>query len=331
MADLAPSTIRTFDAFPKVDSAYTTRTSRNGIISVVIILFIACFSVSEFSRYLSGQETHRFSVEKKIEQRMRLNVDITVAMECEVLHIHVQDATGDLIVTDGILKKSPSEFNTLDTESLLSHREDDPSLTAALSARKGGFRKRVKTGNSCRIWGSLFLNRVMGDFHITALGHGYGGMIHLDHDRMNFSHVIREYSFGDLYPNLINPLDGIYTRTEENFYRFQYYLSVIPTTYRGQFRTITTNQYAVTEHSQSLIRGIPGIFFKYDIEPLSLTVIANRISFFPFLIRLMSIIGGILVCAEWVVRFLEMCSMKMVEKSSNSLGMLDKPEKSEEW
>ncbi|OLL23031.1 ER-derived vesicles protein 41 [Neolecta irregularis DAH-3] len=315
MDDLVPSTIRTFDAFPKVDSAYTTRTSRN---------------VSEFNRYLGGQETHRFSVEKKIEQRMRLNVDITVAMECEVLHINVQDATGDLIVTDGILKKSPSEFNTLDTESLLSHRADDPSLKAALNARKGGLKKRVKTGDACRIWGSLFLNRVMGDFHITAIGHGYGGLMHLDHDRMNsasvlmlikgmnFSHVIREYSFGDLYPNLVNPLDGIYTRTEESGLLS---FPILP----------LYNSNYVPRSSQPLKSGIPGIFFKYDIEPLSLTVTANRISFFPFLIRLTSIIGGLLVCTEWVVRFLEMCSMRMLARSSNSLGILDKPEKNEEW
>lgn len=42
---------------------------------------------------------------------------------------------------------------------------------------------RGTAADSCRIYGSLNLNRVQGDFHITARGHGYAEMFaeHLDH------------------------------------------------------------------------------------------------------------------------------------------------------
>ncbi|TXC85858.1 hypothetical protein, partial [Streptomyces sp. ISID311] len=37
--------------------------------------------------------------------------------------------------------------------------------------------------DSCRVYGSLELNKVQGDFHITARGHGYMEMgAHLEHE-----------------------------------------------------------------------------------------------------------------------------------------------------
>lgn len=45
-----------------------------------------------------------------------------------------------------------------------------------------------------------------------------------------------------------------------------------------------------------------GIFFKYDIEPMSLTVRERTTTFLQFLIRLAGIVGGILVCSDFGFR-----------------------------
>lgn len=44
--------------------------------------------------------------------------------------------------------------------------------------------RRGETSDACRIYGSLEGNKVQGDFHITARGHGYmeWGAQHLDHE-----------------------------------------------------------------------------------------------------------------------------------------------------
>lgn len=34
----------------------------------------------------------------------------------------------------------------------------------------------------------------------------------------NFSHVINELSFGEYYPKLVNPLDGIVSTTDESMF-----------------------------------------------------------------------------------------------------------------
>lgn len=47
---------------------------------------------------------------------------------------------------------------------------------------------------------------------------------------------------------------------------------------------------------------MPGIFFKYDIEPLSVRVTEHRTPFIRFFIKLVNIIGGVLVSGNWVYK-----------------------------
>jgi hypothetical protein len=52
-------------------------------------------------------------------------------------------------------------------------------------------------------------------------------------------------------------------------------------------------QYAVTDYSRSFEhnKGVPGIFFKYDLEALALTIRERTTSLYQFLIRLVGVIG----------------------------------------
>lgn len=51
-----------------------------------------------------------------------------------------------------------------------------------------------------------------------------------------------------------------------------------------------------------LLLSLPGIFFKYDIEPMSLTIEERTTSLIDFLVRLAGIVGGILVCSNYAWR-----------------------------
>ena len=46
-------------------------------------------------------------------------------------------------------------------------------------------------------------------------------------------------------------------------------------------------------------RAVPGIFFKFDIEPILLTVRAERDSFLRALVRIVNVISGVLVGGGW--------------------------------
>jgi endoplasmic reticulum-Golgi intermediate compartment protein 2 len=65
-------------------------------------------------------------------------------------------------------------------------------------------------------------------------------------------------------------------------------------------KTIWTNQYAVTEQSHLVGETmVPGIFVKYDIEPVLLLVSEEMGSSIALLIRLVNVIAGVLVAGGW--------------------------------
>ena len=69
---------------------------------------------------------------------------------------------------------------------------------------------------------------------------------------------------------------------------YQYYLHVVPTTYIApRSAPLYTAQYSVTHYTRVLDhhRGTPGIFFKFDLEPLQLTIHQRTTTLVQFLVR----------------------------------------------
>ncbi|OTB06987.1 hypothetical protein M426DRAFT_318351 [Hypoxylon sp. CI-4A] len=325
--------VRAFDAFPKSKPQYVTRTSGGGKWTIVMSVVSLVLLWSELGRWWRGEETHTFAVEKGVSHSMQINLDIVVNMKCQDLHVNVQDAAGDRILASSRLQEDATNWgHWVDAKGV--HKLGKDAHGRAITGagwHDEGFgeehvhdivamgRKKARWGktprlwgaqvDSCRIYGSLDLNKVQGDFHITARGHGYAEAgKHLDHSSFNFSHVISELSFGPYYPSLVNPLDRTINLAETNFYKFQYFMSVVPTIYSVQRgsgsapaeRAIFTNQYAVTEQSKEINeRMVPGLFFKYDIEPILLHVEERRDGFLTFGVKVINILSGVLVACHW--------------------------------
>ena len=163
----------------------------------------AVLAFSELRRWYAGQETHHFSVEKGISHDLLINLDIVVSMHCSDLHINVQDASGDRILAGDMLNKhatldrqwvdADKGIHVLESGAMSRELEEDTHVGHVLGELKSAKRKFGKTpkvprgvqANACRIFGSLEGNKVQGDFHITARGHGYQEFgQHLDHSGM---------------------------------------------------------------------------------------------------------------------------------------------------
>lgn len=69
-------------------------------------------------------------------------------------------------------------------------------------------------------------------------------------------------------------------------------------------RKLHTHQYSVTDYSRQIEhgQGVPGIFMKYDIEPLQMTIRERSTSFTQFLVRLAGVLGGVWVCLGYAFR-----------------------------
>lgn len=95
-----------------------------------------------------------------------------------------------------------------------------------------------KPHDACRIYGSLILNKVAGNFHITAgrslnlpRGHIHISAFMSDTD-YNFTHRINRFSFGDSSPGLVHPLEGDeYITNNSNLF----FIYLVSSSYRFKF------------------------------------------------------------------------------------------------
>lgn len=122
---------------------------------------------------------------------------------------------------------------------------------------------------------------------------------------MNLSHVIEEFSFGPYFPEIVQPLDNSFEITHEHFIAYQYFLHVVPTQYiAARQPPLDTSQYSVTHYTRVLQhhRGTPGIFFKFEIDPIKLIHIQRTTTLLQLLIRCVGVIGGVFVCTSYAIR-----------------------------
>ncbi|OAD80564.1 hypothetical protein PHYBLDRAFT_120490 [Phycomyces blakesleeanus NRRL 1555(-)] len=301
--------VAVLDVFPKVEIDNQARSEKGGILTILLTCFLLLLTMSEFSEYRKIQTRYHFLVDPTIESTMQINMDMTIAMPCPALMVHVYDASGQRIhLTDG-LKLIPAEFSI---GSAKKYRAiDNPKYIHEIIKAANGKpydEDIARDMGACRVYGSIKANKIAANLHITAAGHGYHGASHTEHLVMNFTHRIDEFSFGKLYPNLVNPLDNSVEISESPFEVFQYILSIVPTTYIDyKHNVLLTNQYAVTDSRKAFSEEkaaniVPGIFFKYDIEPISVQISESRQSFVHFLVRLCGIIGGSVVSVGFAYR-----------------------------
>ncbi|CAG8614207.1 11369_t:CDS:10 [Paraglomus occultum] len=298
------------DAFPKVDAGYQHSSTQGGCMTVFVSICLWFLILSEFREYLTLNQKYKFVVDSSIGHHMDINVDITVAMPCSSISIDELELTGERTNLDEVIRTVPAKFEVRSArklrEFLLSEIDMDVDIRKLIKdARAKGWNSGSEvpaddTFSSCRIYGSFAVNKVAGNFHITAVGQGYIQHQVMDKSAINFTHRIDEFSFGTLYPKLVNPLDDSVEITDQqsgllilslsvatDSTVFKYFISVVPTTYvDNSGRTLLTNQYAVTDYSKDIEfnnEGVPGIFFSYEIEPISVHITEKRSSFAAFL------------------------------------------------
>ncbi|OMH80579.1 ER-derived vesicles protein 41 [Zancudomyces culisetae] len=234
-------------------------------------------------------------------------------MPCQFLRIDFLDRTGNHKVASANAKREATYFdykryNRLTRQKKEMGSEEHVHDIIKLSKKKKkpvngrytGKGERGELPQACRFYGTIEVNKVKASVHVTAYGHGYGGQ-HVPHERMNFTHFIDEFSFGQLYPSLVNPLDETLMVADREMMSFTYQMNVVPTTYTGinggKRDMIVTNQYAVNTYKSEIVddSAHPGIYFNYDVEPIAVRVKEVRVPISKFIVRLCSVVGGAFV------------------------------------
>ncbi|XP_028602402.1 endoplasmic reticulum-Golgi intermediate compartment protein 2 isoform X2 [Podarcis muralis] len=279
--------MKELDAFPKVPESYIETTATGGTVSLIAFTTMALLTIMEFMVYRDTWMKYEYEVDKDFTSKLRINIDITVAMKCQYIGADVLDLAETMVSSaDGLVYEPVIfELSPLQREW---QRED----------------KSLQPPDACRIHGQLYVNKVAGNFHITVgkaiphpRGHAHLAAL-VSHESYNFSHRIDHLSFGELITGVINPLDGTEKIASDHNQMFQYFITVVPTKLHTYKIAAETHQFSVTERERVInhaagSHGVSGIFMKYDISSLMVTVTEEHMPFWQFLVRLCGIIGGI--------------------------------------
>lgn len=292
------SWVTAMDAFPKVDTEYLQRTRSGGLASLLGYGLMAVLMVAEVAQYVRPSTTQQHVVDTTLGSKVMLSIDISVSTECGKIFILLAEHTGNVRTIDSLLGLFDEDFDGM---------AGGKSRQWAEQMRQArGHTSSYKHAKGCRVRGSVLADKVGGRLMVMPIMSAMGpiGRAFMDmDDSINFSHYIHHLSFGAEYPGMHNPLDGTHQLALAGHEHFSYFLSIIPTQYSDSLlprRSLLTNQYSLNGFKGKpgdAAANNPGLFFRYDYEPLAVVITRQRIPFLSFLIHLVGILGGIYTCS----------------------------------
>ncbi|KAF2981415.1 hypothetical protein EK904_002967 [Melospiza melodia maxima] len=258
-------------------------------VSLIAFTTIAFLTIMEFMVYRDTWMKYEYEVDKDFTSKLRINIDITVAMRCQYVGADVLDLAETMVASADGLIYEPVPFELTPQQKELqrmlqliqSRLQEEHSLQDVI------FKSAFKSASTALPPRAIPHPR--GHAHLAAL---------VSHESYNFSHRIDHLSFGELIPGIINPLDGTEKIASDHNQMFQYFITVVPTKLHTYKISAETHQFSVTERERVInhaagSHGVSGIFMKYDISSLMVTVTEEHMPFWQFLVRLCGIIGGI--------------------------------------
>lgn len=157
----------------------------------------------------------------------------------------------------------------------------------------------------CLLRGTLMLNRVPGNFHITSKSDAHS----FDQKSTNTSHIIRHFSFGPrLAPHLlkkipddikahISPLDGTAYLNHGDIKSHEHYIKVVATHYETGtllgHKSVLGYQMSVSSQQYKSDPNIPEARFSYDLSPTAVVISQAGRRWYEFVTSLCAIIGGV--------------------------------------
>ncbi|XP_050381247.1 uncharacterized protein LOC126798349 isoform X2 [Argentina anserina] len=329
--------LRSLDAFPRAEEHLLQKTQSGAFVSVVGLVIMATLFLHELTYYLSSYTVHQMSVDLKRGETLPIHINMTFpALPCDVVSVDAIDMSGkhEVDLDTNIWKlRLNSHGHIIGTEYLSDlvekehhkhgdgkeHHDQENHLHGAFDTAAEELIKKVKSaldsGEGCRVYGVLDVQRVAGNFHISVHGLNIfaAQMIFEGSKNVNVSHIIHDLSFGPKYPGIHNPLDGTERILHDTSGIFKYYIKVVPTEYRYlNKQVLPTNQFSVTEYYSPMKqydRSWPGVYFLYDLSPITVTIKEERRKFLHFVTRLCAVLGGTFALTgmldRWMFRFVE--------------------------
>ncbi|CAN2390400.1 ERGIC and golgi 2, partial [Pristimantis euphronides] len=177
--------VKELDAFPKVPDSYVETSASRGTVSLLAFSVMAVLTVLEFLVYRDTWMRYDYEVDKDFTSKLRLNIDITVAMKCQYVGADVLDLAETMVTSAEGLVYEPVVFdlsprqrqwqrmlqqiqNRLQEEASLQDLLFKSAMRSSVTALPPREDSPTDPPSACRIHGHLDINKVAGNFHITV-------------------------------------------------------------------------------------------------------------------------------------------------------------------
>lgn len=263
--------VKRLDIYRKVPKDLTQPTVSGAVISICCVVFMTILFVSELIDFLTPEIINELFVDQASSGSDKIDVRLNVSLpllDCKYAGLDIQDDSGRHEV--GALAnmvKAPIETNDF----------------------KG---KHI----GCRLEVSFQINKVPGNFHLSTHSASHQPSV------IDMAHEIHEISFGDdvrtynLHGSF-DPLSGIQKLDDSALQSHEYHLRIVPSIYEeisGSTLRPYQYSYAYKKYISIGFTGhvIPAVWFKYDINPISVKYKERRKPFYEFLCMTCAIVGG---------------------------------------
>lgn len=179
------SLVKELDAFPKVPDSYVETSASGGTVSLIAFTTMALLTIMEFSVYQDTWMKYEYEVDKDFSSKLRINIDITVAMKCQYVGADVLDLAETMVASaDGLVYEpvifdlSPRQkewqrmLQLIQSRLQEEHSLQDVIFKSAFKSSSTALPPREDDSSqppdACRIHGHLYVNKVAGNFHITV-------------------------------------------------------------------------------------------------------------------------------------------------------------------
>lgn len=256
--------IRRFDVYRKIPKDLTQPTTAGAVISIICICFISFMIFNDLLAYIFiDVKSELFVDDPGREGKIDVKVNVSFPfIACDYLGVDIQDENGrhEVGFVDQTKKMPLLEFN------------------------------------GCVFESKFEINKVPGNFHLST----HSASSQPEHYDMR--HIIHSITFGDdvVHKGLkgsFDPLRGKNTTLDDPLYTHEYILKIVPFVYEDiDGNVLYSYQYTfghkayLTYHHSGKI--IPAIWFKYELQPITVKQTETRQSFYAFLTSICAVVGG---------------------------------------
>jgi len=290
--------VKGLDLFKKLPTDHFPQTATGGFFTLLALLTMCSLFLLELNSYLSPTITKDTFVDIAREDQIQVNLNVTLPnIPCGMVGMDLQDSVGGHSMDVGnALKK----VQITAQGAYKANQRVDASLQ--------GIRNALNDGDYCRVEGFFKVGSLPGNFHLSfhsqhALVHQ---LFHQDLHKMRFEHTLSHLSFGtDLHSlmsdeekhEIFAPYDNLQVTFEPDgqVYNTEYFIKIIPMQLYDESTGVlhTSFQYSMNHNSQATNAAFGAIYFRYDVDCITVKYTRRSRHLTHFLINVCAILGGV--------------------------------------